>query len=194
MLRQTHLEWTPKSSADQMTTPVSGNGPVARRIREAFATSGASMAIRCGFDVIGIDYSIANRAVEGTILALVTAVVARPVAVALSLGTARYSLPERGLLGWAGLRGAVPVVLATFPIIEDVPKALEFFNIAFFAVLISTLLQGSTFEHFARRLRALARTRETAVRLALGASRRQLSPRPTDSCSSLPVKICSRTR
>jgi cell volume regulation protein A len=91
--------------------------------------------------------------VEGTILALVTAVIARPIAVAIATGTARYSLPERGLLGWAGLRGAVPVVLATFPIIEGVPKALEFFNIAFFAVLISTVLQGSTFEWLAARLR-----------------------------------------
>jgi potassium/hydrogen antiporter len=90
---------------------------------------------------------------EGTILALVTAVVARPIAVAIATGTARYSLAERGLLGWAGLRGAVPVVLATFPIIEGVPKALELFNIAFFAVLISTVLQGSTFEPLAAKLK-----------------------------------------
>jgi cell volume regulation protein A len=90
---------------------------------------------------------------EGTILALVTAAVARPIAVALALGPLRYSLAERGLLGWAGLRGAVPVVLATFPIIADVPKDLEFFNIAFFAVLLSTVLQGSTFEPLAARLR-----------------------------------------
>ena len=52
-------------------------------------------------------------------------------------------------LSWAGLRGAVPVVLATFPVIEGVPGALEFFNIVFFAVLISTLLQGATFEPLA---------------------------------------------
>ena len=96
---------------------------------------------------------LGDVALEGTILALVTAAVARPIAVALSLGTARYSLAERGLLGWAGLRGAVPVVLATFPIIEDVPKALEFFNIAFFAVLLSTVLQGTTFEMLAAKLR-----------------------------------------
>ena len=91
-------------------------------------------------------------AVEGTLLALVTAVVARPIAVVIATGTARYSLAERGLLGWAGLRGAVPVVLATFPIIDDVPKADEFFNIAFFAVLISTVIQGTTFEPLAARL------------------------------------------
>ena len=56
------------------------------------------------------------------------------------------------MLGWAGLRGAVPVVLATFPVIEGVPHSLEFFNIVFFAVLLSTLVQGATFEPLARRL------------------------------------------
>jgi Sodium/hydrogen exchanger family len=60
---------------------------------------------------------------------------------------------ERIVLGWGGLRGAVPVVLATFPVIERVPHSLEFFNIVFFAVLLSTLVQGATFEPLARRLR-----------------------------------------
>jgi cell volume regulation protein A len=46
----------------------------------------------------------------------------------------------------------VPVVLATFPVIEHVPRSIEFFNIVFFAVLLSTLVQGSTFEPLARRL------------------------------------------
>ena len=71
-----------------------------------------------------------------------------------SLATRRQRLRarERVVLGWAGLRGAVPVVLATFPVIEGVPQSLEFFNIVFFAVLLSTLLQGSTFEPLARRL------------------------------------------
>ncbi|MFL5779807.1 MAG: potassium/proton antiporter [Thermoleophilaceae bacterium] len=89
---------------------------------------------------------------EGTVLALVVVLVARPLATLVTLGTARYSLAERGLLGWAGLRGAVPVVLATFPVIENVPHSIEFFNIVFFAVVLSTLLQGGTFEPLARRL------------------------------------------
>jgi cell volume regulation protein A len=63
-----------------------------------------------------------------------------------------YNWPERTLLAWAGLRGAVPVVLATFPVIANVPHSLQFFNIVFFAVLLSTVLQGSTFETLARRL------------------------------------------
>ena len=90
--------------------------------------------------------------VEGTVLALVTVLVARPVAALVMTGTARYSVAERALLGWAGLRGAVPVVLATFPVIEGVPHSVEFFDVVFFAVVLSTLLQGSTFEPLAHRL------------------------------------------
>ncbi|MEK6278500.1 MAG: potassium/proton antiporter [Actinomycetota bacterium] len=89
-------------------------------------------------------------ATEGTVLALVLACVARPAAAALSTAFAGFSAAERLVLGWAGLRGAVPVVLATFPVIEGVPHSLEFFNLVFFAVLVSTVLQGATFEPLAR--------------------------------------------
>ena len=56
------------------------------------------------------------------------------------------------MLGWAGLRGAVPVALATFPVIVGIPRSMEFFNIVFFAVLVSTLIQGATVEPLARAL------------------------------------------
>ncbi len=91
-------------------------------------------------------------AIEGTILALVVLLVARPVAVFVALLPMGFSFRERLVLDWAGLRGAVPVVLATFPVIEGVEGARELFNIVFFAVLISTLVQGSTFEWVAHRL------------------------------------------
>ena len=91
-------------------------------------------------------------AVEGTALALVLVLVARPLAAFVSTAFDRFTNVERFVIGWAGLRGAVPVVLATFPVIDDVPDSLEFFNIVFFAVVISTLLQGTTFEPLANRL------------------------------------------
>lgn len=91
-------------------------------------------------------------AIQGTVLALIAAVVARPLAALIATTGAGFDLRERAVLGWAGLRGAVPVVLATFPVIEGVPRSEEFFAIAFFAVLVSTVLQGTTFEALARRL------------------------------------------
>jgi cell volume regulation protein A len=90
-------------------------------------------------------------AIKGTALALVLVFVARPLAVFLSTAFDRFSMAERLVLGWAGLRGAVPVVLATFPVIEGVAGSRTFLHIVFFAVVISTLLQGTTFEPLARR-------------------------------------------
>jgi cell volume regulation protein A len=90
--------------------------------------------------------------VEGTVLAVVLVLVARPLSAALCTAPFRFSAAEQAVLGWAGLRGAVPVVLATFPVIEGVPRSGEFFNIVFFVVLLSTIVQGTTFEPLARRL------------------------------------------
>jgi cell volume regulation protein A len=89
---------------------------------------------------------------EGTALALILVFVARPVPAIVATAFERFSMAERVVLGWAGLRGAVPVVLATFPVIDGVEHSREFFNIVFFAVVVSTLLQGSTVEWLARRL------------------------------------------
>ncbi len=102
---------------------------------------------------------------EATALALVLVFVARPLAVMVATATAPLRTTERIVLGWAGLRGAVPVVLATFPVIEHIPNAEKFFNVAFFAVLVSTLLQGSTFTWIAGKLGAL--TSEPALRSPL---------------------------
>jgi potassium/hydrogen antiporter len=90
--------------------------------------------------------------VEGTVIALVLVALARPVAAFVATAFDHFTTAERFALGWAGLRGGVPVVLATFPLIEGVPDSEKFFNIAFFVVVISTVLQGSTFEPLAKAL------------------------------------------
>ena len=90
--------------------------------------------------------------VRGTVLALVVAVLARPLAAFAATARTRFNVAERALLGWAGLRGGVPVVLATLPVIDHVPGSVEFFDLVFFAVIVSTLLQGATVEPLARRL------------------------------------------
>jgi potassium/hydrogen antiporter len=89
---------------------------------------------------------------KGTALALVLVFIARPLTAVLATAFDRFSAGERIVLGWAGLRGAVPVVLATFPVIEHIEHSRVFFNIVFFAVVLSTILQGTTVEWLARRL------------------------------------------
>jgi cell volume regulation protein A len=98
---------------------------------------------------------------EGTALALLLVFIARPLSAALATAFERFTAGERVVLGWAGLRGAVPVVLATFPVIEGIQHSRQFFNIVFFAVVLSTLLQGTTVEWLARRLGVT--TREPAL-------------------------------
>jgi potassium/hydrogen antiporter len=81
--------------------------------------------------------------------------VARPAAVWLSTALVHFSQRERILLGWAGLRGAVPIVLATFVLSANLRTADTIFNTVFFVVLVSTVLQGTTLEWLAQRLRLL---------------------------------------
>lgn len=96
--------------------------------------------------------ALGEIALVGTALALTLAVIARPLATFVATIGQRFSVAERAALGWAGLRGAVPIVLATFPVIEGVAHAREIFAVVFFVVLVSTVLQGSTFEWFAERI------------------------------------------
>ena len=62
------------------------------------------------------------------------------------------SLRKMAFLGWVGLRGAVPIILATYPLLAGVPQAQEIFNLVFFIVLTSVLVQGSTIPAVARLL------------------------------------------
>jgi potassium/hydrogen antiporter len=88
-------------------------------------------------------------------LAVVTVLlfVARPLAVWLSTTFQGFESRERALLGWAGLRGAVPIVLATYPQAAGLPQSATIFNAVFFVVLASALIQGPTLEPLARLLR-----------------------------------------
>jgi cell volume regulation protein A len=92
-------------------------------------------------------------ALAGVALTAVLIFVARPVAVwASTLGLRPFDRRERLLLGWAGLRGAVPIVLATFVLSSHVSGANTIFNAVFFVVLVSAVLQGTTLEWVAEKL------------------------------------------
>lgn len=78
----------------------------------------------------------------GLAVALFMVLVARPMSVIISLLPFKRSLSEMVMVSASGLRGAVPIVLATFPLLAGVPNAMMIFNIVFFAVLVSVLLQG----------------------------------------------------
>ncbi|MEA2157306.1 MAG: potassium/hydrogen antiporter [Solirubrobacteraceae bacterium] len=114
----------------------------------------AQLAMFLTLGLLVFPSQLADIVLQGSLVAVVLVFVARPLAVLVATAFAPLSLGDRAVLGWAGLRGAVPVVLALFPIIEGIDDSLKFFNIAFFAVLLSTLLQGSTFEPFARWMQA----------------------------------------
>ena len=89
----------------------------------------------------------------GLLVSAFLMVVARPLSVFISLFFAGITLREKTFVSWVGLRGAVPIVLATFPLIAGLPNAELLFNIVFFIVLTSALLQGWSIPLAARMLR-----------------------------------------
>jgi cell volume regulation protein A len=91
-------------------------------------------------------------ALEGLALSAVLIVVSRPLAAFVATLFSRLGLRERAMLGWAGLRGATPIWLATFPVVAGVGAGQELFSIVFFVVVTSTLIQGASFEPLASRL------------------------------------------
>ena len=90
---------------------------------------------------------------EGMLLFLVLTFVARPFAVWLGTLGMRLGFKEKVFISWAGLRGAVPIVLATYPAVAGIAVGDEVFNLVFFAVLLSVAVQGSTLGILARWLK-----------------------------------------
>jgi cell volume regulation protein A len=91
--------------------------------------------------------------VPALVIGLALTMVARPLSVVVCLMPFRVPWQEQTLMSWAGLRGAVPIILATIPMVQGVAGSERIFNIVFVLVVVYTLVQGPTLPWLARKLR-----------------------------------------
>lgn len=91
-------------------------------------------------------------ALMGFSIAIFLMFVARPIGVFISLIFSKYNFKEKLFISWVGLRGVVPIVLATYPFASDIKNANLIFNVIFFIVLASVLIQGTTLSFVAKKL------------------------------------------
>jgi potassium/hydrogen antiporter len=129
----------------------------AKRTIERFNTSLASLAEIVVFVALGLTIDLTelganHRWLDGLVLAAVLAVVARPLAVGPLLIPARLSRRERLFVMWSGLKGAVPILLASFAVLGGVEDSNRIYGIVFVVVAFSVVLQGASIPYVAARL------------------------------------------
>ena len=133
-------------------------GIPAKRAIERFHTSLASLAEIVVFVALGLTVDLTalgenHRWLDGLVLAVVLAFVVRPLAVGPLLLPARLTSGERLFVMWSGLKGAVPILLASFAVLGEVANADRIYGIVFVVVAFSVILQGATIPYAAARLR-----------------------------------------
>jgi cell volume regulation protein A len=133
---------------------------------ERFHTALASLAEVVVFVALGITIDVTNvlsstRFLEGLAIAVVLALVARPLALGPLLAPVRMPLNEKLFIVWGGLRGAVPILLAAFALLGEVDESARVYEIVFVVVAFSVIVQGSTIPSAARRLGIRLKTANT---------------------------------
>lgn len=111
------------------------------------------IAMFLALGLLAIPTHVLEAARPGTLAAAFLIFIARPISALIALTPFRDFTPgARMLVAWVGLRGAAPIVLATFPLLASIHRAGAIFNIVFFAVLASIILQGPSLPYVARLL------------------------------------------
>lgn len=131
------------------------HGPATRGFAEAVGWL-AQIGLFVMLGLLASPARLPAQIVPALIAGLVLVLVARPAAVLAATLPFRLPCREQAFLSWAGLRGAVPIVLATIPLSARVPSAARLFDIVFIIVVVFTLLQGPTLPWVARGLRVTA--------------------------------------
>lgn len=125
--------------------------PAILRVHDAFAWL-AQIGMFLVLGLLAFPTRLASAALPSLGLALALTLIARPAAVALCLAPFRYSWRETTFMGIVGLRGAVPIVLATIPVMAGVTGGRHIFDIVFFIVVLNTVMPGTIVAWLARRL------------------------------------------